>query len=148
MKVCTLPEAVLRRTFEVFRACGCGRRECQTLWLSSWQAPDAIVECVHPLHSSHAGGFAIDDAWLTKFWLELGRRNCGVRVQVHTHPGAAFHSPTDDRFPIVHSIGFRSLVIPRFALGAVGFDGAFLCEITTSGAWRPLPLDRALQVIS
>jgi hypothetical protein len=147
VRVCTIPTAVLHRTFETFRACGRGRCECQVLWVSSWRSPDAVVDCVHPLHSSRAGGFAVDDKWLTRFWLDLADKDRGVRVQVHTHPGAAFHSKTDDRYPIVHSLGFRSLVIPAFGLREAGFDGAFLCEIDEAGSWRTLPPEKALEVV-
>lgn len=116
------------------------------LWTSSWSAPDEIVECVHPQHAAHAGGFSVNDSWLTAFWLELGRRSIGVRVQVHTHPGLAFHSATDDAFPIVHSVGFLSLVIPNFARGEIGFERAYLCEITETGSWREVSINSRLRV--
>lgn len=38
-------------------------------------------------------------------------------AQVHSHPGRAYHSDTDDAFPIVTTLGGLSLVIPNF-----GFD--------------------------
>ena len=142
-----IPQSVLLRTFEQFRACGAGRRECQTLWLSAWQAPELIREVVHPRHQAHRGGFELDSGWLTAFWLDLARRGVGVRVQIHTHPQEAFHSATDDEFPLIHSVGFLSLVIPRFGLGPIGFDEAFLAEIAPDGTWRPVPIDSRLSVI-
>jgi hypothetical protein len=36
--------------------------------------------------------------------------------QVHTHPSDAFHSETDNAYPIVTAIGQFSIVIPNFAL--------------------------------
>lgn len=146
MSAVTVLQLVLSRTFEIFRTCGCGRKECQALWISSWTTPDEIVECVHPEHAAHSGGFNVSSAWLTAFWLDLARRNCGVRVQVHTHPGAAFHSTTDDRFPIIHSVGFLSLVIPDFACGPVGFDRAYLCEIADDGSWREVSVEKRLRI--
>src|SRR5262249_9375404 len=79
---------------------GRGREECQILWLSSWDAPEVIAKVVHPKHVAHRGGFVLEDRWLNDFWMELGNMNMGIRVQVHTHPQEAFHSPTDDEFPI------------------------------------------------
>jgi proteasome lid subunit RPN8/RPN11 len=38
-----------------------------------------------------------------------------IGAQLHTHPNAAFHSPTDDATPIVSKIGAYSMVIPDFA---------------------------------
>jgi hypothetical protein len=75
-----------------------------------------------------AGVSSLDDAWLNEFWLELANK-MGIRIQVHTHPEEAFHSPTDDEFPIIHKPGFLSLVIPDFGLVPVGFERACVAEI-------------------
>jgi hypothetical protein len=141
-----LPRDILRCTFEQFRACGKGRRECQALWLSSWTSPAAINEIVHPEHEAHMGGFVLDDHWLNDFWYRLARDNLGVRIQVHTHPGAAFHSPIDDAYPIIHTPGFLSLVIPNFAVGPIGFDRAYLTEIQEDGCWREVDIASRLAV--
>jgi hypothetical protein len=141
-----VPQRVLKLTFDHLRKCGRGQRECQVLWTSSWNAVEEITGVVHPKHRGHAGGFEVQSDWLTSFWLELAERNQGVRVQVHTHPGEAFHSHTDDAYPMVHSPGFLSLVIPRFAEGAVAFDDAFLAELGADGRFREVPIHRHLKV--
>jgi hypothetical protein len=56
-------------------------------------------------------------------------------VQVHTHPFEAFHSETDDRYPLLFDPGFLSLVIPNFASGPVGFTDAYLTEVQQDGTW-------------
>jgi hypothetical protein len=139
-----LPRSILDQTFAHFRGCGCGRRECQVLWTSPWDAPDTITKVVHPEHQAHRAGFVLDDRWLNDFWFRLAQESLGIRIQVHTHPGEAFHSPTDDAFPIIHTIGFLSLVIPNFALGSIGFDDAFLTEIQEDGRWREVAIDERL----
>jgi hypothetical protein len=127
-----------------FRDCGRGRRECQVLWLSPWDKPQTITTVVHPEHEAHAGGFVLDDRWLNDFWLALSEKGLGIRVQVHTHPQQAFHSQTDDAFPIVHTNGFLSLVIPNFGLGPVGFDEAYLAEISEDGRWHQAKISERL----
>jgi hypothetical protein len=139
---------LLAKTFSVLRSCGAGRRECQVVWTSPWASPEIIREAVHPRHRVHSGGFEIDSAWINEFWLELARSEQGIRIQVHTHPQAAFHSAIDDAYPIIHSAGFLSLVIPRFALGRLGFDGAYLTEIQPDGTWREVPIASRLEVIT
>jgi hypothetical protein len=141
-----LPRGVLDETFTYFRRCGAGRRECQTLWIGPWATPDLITEAVHPKHEAHVGGFELDDSWLSDFWLRLADENFGIRIQVHTHPAEAFHSRIDDEFPIIHTPGFLSLVIPDFALGPVGFDDAYLAEIQSDGRWRQIPIAERLVV--
>jgi hypothetical protein len=139
-----LPRRVLDETFAHFRRCGCGRRECQVLWIGPWDKPDSIVRVVHPKHEAHRGGFVLDDHWLNAFWFSLAQESMGIRIQVHTHPGEAFHSPTDDAFPIIHTTGFLSLVIPNFALGPIGFADAFLTEIQEDGRWREVAIAKRL----
>lgn len=41
-----------------------------------------------------------------------------VAAQVHTHPTSAFHSGTDDHYPLVTLVGGLSIVIPDFAVNA------------------------------
>jgi hypothetical protein len=101
---------------------------------------------VHPDHKAHAGGFELSSAWISRFWGELSRTGRGIRVQVHTHPREAFHSSTDDAFPIIHSVGFLSLVIPDFANGAVGFERAYLAEIMADGKWRSVAPQSRLEI--
>ncbi len=89
----------------------------------------------------------MDSSWLNEFWLELARAKEGVRLQLHTHPHAAFHSATDDAHPMIPSAGFLSLVIPNLAMGPVGFQDAYLTEIQADGSWRQVSIDSRLQVI-
>jgi len=146
--VYVVSEAVLVKTFELLGQCGRGRRECQVLWTSAWLSPTLIADVVHPTHSAHVGGFTVDGPWISAFWLELAAQSKGIRVQVHSHPGAAFHSATDDRYPIINTPGFLSLVIPEFGLGPVGFKGAFLAEIAPNGHFKEVPISSRLRLAS
>ena len=142
-----VPAALLMETFHHFRRCGGARRECQVLWTSEWAQPANISAVVHPRHRAHAGGFELASDWINSFWLELARTGRGIRVQVHTHPGDAFHSGIDDAYPIIHSTGFLSLVIPDFAIGRIGFDRAYLTEIAEDGSWRQVSVESRLEII-
>jgi len=96
-----IPAALLAETFDVFRQCGGGQRECQLLWTSPWSEPEGIKAVVHPQHRAHAGGFELASDWVNRFWRDLARTGSGIRVQIHTHPHHAFHSSIDDAFPRV-----------------------------------------------
>ena len=142
-----LSRAILASTFDKFRECGSGLHECQIFWIGPWERPLTVSEPVHPRHWSHSSGFDVEGGWLNTFWLELAAKRVGVRVQVHTHPGRAFHSATDDAFPIVHLPGFLSLVIPNFGLGPVTFEGAYLAELTEGGQWRNVPVRSRIELV-
>lgn len=141
----TLPGALLRETFEQFRACGGGKRECVAYWLAAAAAPDVLTGVIHPVHTANLGGYQVDSDWVTGLFLQLRRSKETVRVQVHTHPREAGHSWIDDGFSLVSSPGFLSLVIPDFAFGDIGLDGAHLVEMTPAGEWFEL---RAAEVFS
>lgn len=142
-----VPAAMLQETFAILRKCGRGRSECQALWLSEWAHLERISAVVHPRHSSHGGGFQVVSSWINDLWLDLSRTGRGIRVQIHTHPGEAFHSAIDDAYPIIHEIGFLSLVIPDFGLGPVGFRHAYLAEIASDGTWKQMPIASRLEVV-
>jgi len=142
-----VPAAVVEQTFAELRRCGRGVSECQVLWLSPWSSVSTIERVVHPKHHAHGVGFELDDAWLNDFWRGLTATRSGIRVQVHTHPNEAFHSSTDDAWPIIHVPGFLSLVIPRFATGSVGFEDAFLARLQTDGTWREVAIPEHFEIV-
>jgi hypothetical protein len=144
--VFSLPHALITETFNHFRTCGRGACECQVLWTSSWDSPQQLDGVVHPVHRSHGGGFQVDRNWLHVFSVGLLRANRGVQIQVHTHPGEAFHSATDDRYPIIHMAGFMSLVIPDFGLGKPGFERAYLAEMQQDGSWTEVAIEDRIKL--
>ena len=140
-------KSLLIETFKQLRRCGRGRYECQALWVSPWKNVSNIKEIAHPRHSGSPIGFNVDDSWIDQFWGHLATINSGIRVQIHTHPGEAYHSSTDDEYPIIHRPGFLSLVIPNFALGPIGFERAYLAEIQQDGTWSKVSIPDRLEII-
>ncbi len=130
-----VPKILLAQTFAHFRACGEGRAECVAYWLGPLDAHTIVDEVVHPRHTAHAGGYDVDGAWVNELWVRLAAEQQEVRAQVHTHPGSAFHSHRDDGLALIERPGFVSLVIPGFALGPVGLDGAHLAVRDGRGSW-------------
>ena len=133
-----LPSGLLLETFQALRLCGEGKFECVAYWIgpSSNSEVDGIE---HPVHSRSPFGYEVDDGWLTEFCWRLFQFRRSVKAQVHTHPGRAFHSPTDDEFPIVSQPGFISVVIPGFARGEETLDGAWVGRLRPDGEWQRLP---------
>ncbi len=140
MQAYHMPRRMIEKTFAIFRSCGENQRECQLYWASPWADPINLSEVVHPMHNSGRYGLSIDDAWISRFWQHLSEQSLGVRVQVHTHPEEAFHSATDDAFPLLFDAGFLSLVIPNFAMGAADLRDAYLTEIQPDGTWNQVDI--------
>jgi hypothetical protein len=131
---------VLLRTFEQLRRCGAGRNECVVYWTGPKDAPRQVDRIEHPAHASSASGYVVDGLWVNAFFSRLRREQRQTRVQVHTHPALAGHSRTDDEFALVPTTGFVSLVIPRFAMGQVSLEDAWLGRLDERCGWRRVSL--------
>lgn len=134
---------LLNQTFETLQECGRGRSECVVYWTGPLDDPARVVEVVHPVHRAGPVGYEVESGWVTDFFLRLRRERKAARVQVHTHPGRAGHSETDDTYALVPATGFLSLVIPRYARGPVSVQGAALVEMQSDGTWA----ERAPEVV-
>lgn len=132
-------EGLLRETFAHFRSCGEGRNECVVYWTGPAESPGLADLLVHPKHTASSREYVVDREWAVAFALEGATRQRAVRLQVHVHPGPAFHSPTDDKYSIVSKPGFLSLVVPDGARGPVGLEGCYLAELQADGSWLGVP---------
>jgi hypothetical protein len=132
-----LAKDIVQTTFYTLRECGRDECECAVFWTGP--ANEDIVDGVeHPIHERSPFGYEVDDNWLTELWKQLGRSRRSIKAQVHTHPGEAFHSTTDDHWPIVSQAGFVSIVIPDFAAGEPCLEKAWFGRLQTDGNWRHL----------
>jgi hypothetical protein len=139
-----LRKGLLREAFSILREHGAGRSECVVYLTGARSEPGQVDEVLHPVHLARPGFYEIDGAWLTNTWIDLARKDREVRVQVHTHREEAFHSKTDDDFPLLQTEGFLSLVIPEFATGPIGLTDSFLAELQGDGRWLELNPTREL----
>jgi proteasome lid subunit RPN8/RPN11 len=132
-----LTRDVVCRTFRILQDCGRGECECAVYWAGPTEE-DLVDRIEHPIHKRSAFGYEIQDNWLTELWKRLAESRRSVKIQLHTHPGEAFHSSTDDRWPIVSQAGFLSIVIPNFATGEPSLDNAWIGRLEADGTWRHL----------
>lgn len=132
-------EGLLRETFACFRACGKAQDECVGYWTGPVGEPDRADLLVHPQHTASSREYIVDRDWAVAFALQGAREQRAVRLQVHVHPGPAFHSTTDDQYSIVSKPGFLSLVVPDGARGPVTLEGCYLAELQADGSWRGVP---------
>ena len=61
-----------------------------------------------------------------------------VLARVHTHPGGAYHSETDDRNLLIAHRGAISVVVPDFAAGPLDLARCSVNELGPDGTWREL----------
>jgi hypothetical protein len=139
----TLAEGLMSETLSTLRRCGAGRNECVVYWTASLQSPDMIDGTLHPEHLAGPSFYEVTAGWLNQTWVALARGERTIRAQVHTHSGPAFHSASDDGFPVVQQAGFLSLVLPNHARGD-DLSGAYLTRLGTDGRWHAITIDEGL----
>jgi hypothetical protein len=69
-----------------------------------------------------------------------------VLGQMHTHPTRAFHSTTDDTYPLVSLPGAFSIVVPNFARAPIDLLHC-ACYRCQEGAWLPVDSAKAFKVV-
>ena len=113
----------ITETIEALRHFGRNQNEGFVLWLGNEEDNTAKIEKVlvppqKPIRSEYGVGYFITEETLYALNKYLREHNLRLIAQVHSHPGRAYHSDTDDKYAIVTKEGGFSLVVPDFGFGA------------------------------
>lgn len=88
------------------------------------QFPNSWVEVTDHGKAQLAAELATDETYVSR---------------IHSHPGLAFHSPTDDRNPALQFEGALSIVVPFFGLGLRNGLDAAAVFVRRNRTWVCLP---------
>lgn len=106
---------VLGETEWYLRKAGDLHNECSVFWGGVGTGKMAEVRSVYfPLQTATSVSVQVHPDGVHKMYDLLDQRNEILLAQVHSHPGTAFHSGTDDLFPATFLVGFLSIVVPNF----------------------------------
>jgi hypothetical protein len=146
-----IPGAVVSETDEQLRDAGKDGVERFVLWSGVITSDVFHVKTAHvPSQTAYrlksglcvrVGGDALHQL---NMWLFGAHELLGV--QVHSHPTEAYHSQTDDTFPIVTTRGGLSIVVPDFGRAGVRGSGVAWYRLNDVG-WRELPRAEEQQLI-
>lgn len=146
--------ALVEETDRALRAAGTDGFEAFVLWTGVIEDDTFEVGEINvPRQTSYRqqAGLCVrvegDELHRLNVWLYENKRVLGV--QVHSHPMEAYHSDTDDGFPIVTTRGGLSVVVPYFGKRGVRGPGTAIYRLE-DGGWRELqPKDgRSLLVVA
>jgi hypothetical protein len=133
--------SVVERGQGVLRLAGNAGLEGMVLWAGT--ATDATFHATELLVPKQRGIKTKDGVCVVVDGDELHRLNVhlhetGLRLiaQVHSHPGRAYHSNTDDQFAVATTIGNFSLVVPDFAVRPFSLRECAIYRLTSKGAWN------------
>ena len=68
----------------------------------------------------------------------LFERRLTLLAQVHSHPGRAYHSSTDDEHAVATRTGSLSLVVPDYATRPFDLGAVAAYRLEPDGRWRPV----------
>jgi hypothetical protein len=150
-----VPEDVLAATVRVLHETGKERHEAFVLWGGVVSADGRVLTVTNAVRPAQTATRSDDgllvvvdgDALFQINKLFYGRGELLVG-QVHTHPGAAYHSSTDDEHPLVTLIGAVSLVIPDFGRnGLAGRERWAWYRLQARGVWHELDPARQVAIV-
>jgi hypothetical protein len=149
-----LPKGVADHTHQQLRRIGLRRAEGIALWIgrrdtSCFNITHSIIPAQRAVRSD-SGLCAIvppEELHRINMWLYQEKRS--LFAQVHTHPTGAYHSDTDDAFPIATTVGCLSVVIPDFAIRPFLLRDCAIYRLENDSVWRELgfaEVDRFIKI--
>ena len=129
-----LPRPVADELVATVAHCGEGRRECVVYVVAPISDRFRASGVLHPGHTTTAISTEVGPNDLDRIWDKLIRTQQTLILQVHSHPEGAHHSGIDDQWPVVHRVGFPSLVLAQF--GTVGLRDSHLAIYLGEGRWE------------
>ncbi len=95
--------------------------------------------------------YSVDGDELHRINIWLYQNKMTLISQIHSHPGEAYHSDTDDRFPIVAEVGGFSIVVPNFAFDPFTLDSLAVYRLLPGRGWCLLSkkeVDNLIQIVA
>lgn len=82
--------------------------------------------------------YSVDSDELHRINVWLYENEMSLIAQIHSHPGRAYHSSTDDAYPIVATVGGISVVVPDFASRAIELSNCAVYRLSLENEWVEL----------
>lgn len=138
----TVPAAIVRETEKSLRLAGRSGMECFVLWSGLISGSEFQVRTAHvPRQTSYRleSGLMVrvDGDALHQLNSWLYRNNEVLAIQIHAHPTEAYHSSTDDTYPIVTAEGSVSIVAADFCRRGLFSDSTAAYRLAGQ-VWREL----------
>lgn len=139
-----VPRNLVSETERALREAGADGYELFVLW--SGKLENSVFK-VHTCHVPKQESFKLDTGLCVRvsgdelhhlnMWLYKSDEMLGV--QVHAHPTDAFHSDTDDSYPIVATLGGLSIVAANFCHDGLFTDQTALYRLNHKGWLKESP---------
>jgi hypothetical protein len=149
-----LSRQLISRTLEPLREAGRAGNEAFVLWGGRTSSPD-VFEFTHSYlprqtatRTSRGLLVVVDGAELFRVNREFYRHGLTLAGQIHSHPTDAYHSDTDDTYPLITLKGGLSGVVPDFAEDGERrlADWAWY-RLAGAGDWSPIGHETRIAIL-
>lgn len=143
IKKIVLPHKCLEEAYTHMRQAGHKRLEGVALFAgkekdSIFTIEHTIVPVQKAMNIENGLLYAVEGDELYKINVWLYENKMSLVAQIHSHPGRAYHSDTDDAYPIVATVGGISIVVPDFASRAVDISTCAVYRLSVENIWVEL----------
>lgn len=147
-----VPSSCIMEMYSFFQLQGQRGLEAFALWAgkcsgSTFTVTDTIIPAQHSVQLEEGLLYSVDGEELHRINVWLYNQQKMLVAQIHTHPGRAYHSETDDEYPVMATLGGLSIVIPHFASEPFTLNNIAVYRLEEGGTWRNLSLKRILSLI-
>lgn len=114
---------------------------------STFEVVTAFAPAQILIRSEDGVGLRVEPAELLRINRMLYAKRLQLAAQVHSHPGAAYHSETDNAYSVVTVAGGLSLVVPNFASAAFRVATTAVYRLSVRGGWEEVSTPAAESLI-
>jgi hypothetical protein len=140
-----IPESALSTVIAFMRSAGRIGCEALALWVGEQEGERFEVREAYIPEQRCIRGEAgllvhVDEEALHQMNVWLFEKRYTIAAQLHSHPTGAYHSETDDLFPIATKRGSFSIVVPDFARDPFHFRHCAVYRLNERG-WAELGVE-------
>jgi hypothetical protein len=137
-----IPESALATVVAFMRSAGRIGCEALALWVGEREGERFEVRAAYIPEQRCIRGeggllVQVDEDALHQMNVWLFENRYTIVAQLHSHPTSAYHSDTDDHFPVATRRGSFSIVVPDFARDPFHFSNCAVYRLDKSG-WAEL----------
>lgn len=148
-----IPTAVLVETISFLRKVGARGNEGFVLWSGTltsgrnFRFSSVVIPEQVAIETEHGLLVTVEGEALFRVNKAVHERAEILAAQVHTHPTDAYHSSTDDTFPLVTLVGALSVVLPDFARRAPqDIDRWAWYRLSKRAKWEPASTTTKIEI--
>jgi proteasome lid subunit RPN8/RPN11 len=103
-----------------------------------FEVTQAVIPAQRHRRTSDGVCVIVEGPELHRLNVWLYRKKLTLVAQIHSHPGRAYHSDTDDAYAVATTVGCLSLVVPDFARRPFELRDVASYRLDAKARWKPL----------